>query len=75
MADEHIIVQAARRTHVGIVDLLRQVGANLGGTDVEGGFAALEVKKATQKGDEIALHTWTKAGYDTTSISNTATSL
>ncbi|EJD05684.1 asparaginase-domain-containing protein [Fomitiporia mediterranea MF3/22] len=57
---------AARRGHTGIVEILRQAGANLGGTDIEGGFVALEVTKAAQRYDEVALQTWRKAGYEAT---------
>ncbi|THH10845.1 hypothetical protein EW145_g1047 [Phellinidium pouzarii] len=54
---------AARRGHRTVVEVLRQAGADLGGSDVEGGFVNLEVSKASQKGDEAALQTWDKAGF------------
>ncbi|KAL5533266.1 hypothetical protein ACEPAF_5042 [Sanghuangporus sanghuang] len=55
---------AARRGYPNIVELLRQAGANLGGTDIEGGFVTLEVTRAAHKGDEVALETWNRAGYN-----------
>ncbi|KAI5121020.1 hypothetical protein M0805_005966 [Coniferiporia weirii] len=54
---------AARRGHTEAVNILRQAGANLGGSDIEGGYARLEVTKATQWGDECTLQTWQKAGF------------
>ncbi|KAI0636433.1 L-asparaginase [Trametes polyzona] len=47
-----------------LVDLLVRAGANLSGADVEGGFVALAVKKATHARDERALRIWKKAGAD-----------
>ncbi|KAI9061470.1 asparaginase-domain-containing protein [Trametes sanguinea] len=55
---------AARQGHEELVDLLVQAGANLGGADVEGGFVALAVQKATHARDEHALRIWKKAGAD-----------
>jgi len=48
--------------HTGIVDFLVGAGANLGGTDVEGGFADVAIKKALQHGDEGAIEVWQKSG-------------
>ena len=36
----------------------------MGGTDVEGGFVALDVARAAEKNDELMLQIWRKAGYD-----------
>lgn len=55
---------AARQGHEEIVDLLVKTGANLGGVDVEGGFVAGAVRKATHARDERALRLWMKAGAD-----------
>ncbi|CDO77646.1 hypothetical protein BN946_scf184963.g3 [Trametes cinnabarina] len=55
---------AARQRHEELVDLLVRAGANLGGADVEGGFVALAVQKATHARDELALRIWKKAGAD-----------
>ncbi len=55
---------AARQGHEGLVELLVKAGANLGGADVEGGFVALAVRKATLARDERALRVWGKAGAD-----------
>ncbi|OSD08334.1 L-asparaginase [Trametes coccinea BRFM310] len=55
---------AARQGHEELVDLLVKAGANLGGADVEGGFVALAVQKATHARDEHALRVWKKAGAD-----------
>lgn len=48
--------------HVGIVDLLVSVGANLGGSDVEGGFADVAIKKALRHKDERSIEVWRKSG-------------
>ncbi|PAV23499.1 asparaginase-domain-containing [Pyrrhoderma noxium] len=61
---------AARRGHSSIVEILRQAGANLGGSDVEGGYAALEVTKAAQRADTASLEIWQKAGLNMGNLSN-----
>lgn len=48
--------------HGNIVDLLVSVGANLGGSDVEGGFTGVAIEKALQHGDEWAMQLWQKSG-------------
>jgi lysophospholipase len=48
--------------HEGIVDLLVRAGANLGGSDIEGGFADIAIRKAIQYGDEGAMQVWQKSG-------------
>lgn len=48
--------------HANIVELLVSAGANLGGSDVEGGFADIAVKKALRHGDEGAIEVWQKSG-------------
>ncbi|EIN07193.1 L-asparaginase [Punctularia strigosozonata HHB-11173 SS5] len=53
---------AARQNHESAVDVLVQAGANLGGSDVDGGFSALAVQKSTRSADDVALRIWTKAG-------------
>jgi len=55
-------LQAARMKHGGIVDLLVCVGANLGGSDVEGGFTNVAIKKALRHGDERAIQVWKRTG-------------
>ena len=57
------MTQAARRGHIAIVETLRQAGANLGGSDLEGGFAAIEVERAGRRGDTDALRVWNLAGF------------
>ena len=57
-------VQAARQGHQHIVENLVNAGANLGGSDVEGGFVPLIVQKANHSQDERALRIWRKAGAD-----------
>ncbi|EPQ57971.1 asparaginase-domain-containing protein [Gloeophyllum trabeum ATCC 11539] len=52
---------AARQGHENIVDILMKAGANLGGSDVEGGFVELAVQKARRTRDERALAIWQKA--------------
>jgi len=44
------------------VDDLVKVGANLGGSDLDGGFARLAIKNAMRAGDKTAIRTWAKAG-------------
>ena len=39
-----------------------KAGANLGGSDIEGGFASLIANKAVRAQDERALRIWMKAG-------------
>ncbi|KAH8106865.1 L-asparaginase [Cristinia sonorae] len=53
---------AARQGHESAVDLLNQAGANLGGSDIEGGFAALITKRAVRAGDERSVKIWEKTG-------------
>jgi lysophospholipase len=48
--------------HTSLVDFLVSAGANLGGTDVEGGFADVAIKKALRNGDEGAIEAWKKSG-------------
>lgn len=48
--------------HGGIVDSLVGVGANLGGSDVEGGFTDVAIKKASRHGDERAIQVWQRSG-------------
>lgn len=55
-------IQAARQGHEGIVDILVETGANLGGSDVEGGFVSLIFQKALHAHDERAIRIWRKAG-------------
>lgn len=62
--------QAARRGHSAIVDMLRQAGANLGGSDIDGGFAEFEAKKAFRRGDESSLAIWTRAGFDVSALTS-----
>ncbi|KAI0748667.1 L-asparaginase [Daedaleopsis nitida] len=59
---------AARQGHEEVVGVLVKTGANLGGADIEGGFVALAVKKATHAPDERALRVWKKAGADITRV-------
>lgn len=54
--------QAARMKHGGVVDLLVRAGANLGGTDIEGGYAGVAIEKAIRHGDEGAMEVWRKSG-------------
>ena len=42
--------------------MLISAGANLGGSDLEGGYVDLEIKKAMSRGDERSLEIWRKAG-------------
>lgn len=44
------------------MDSLVRAGANLGGSDIEGGFADVAIKKALQHGDEGAIQVWQKSG-------------
>jgi len=48
--------------HGSIVDLLVSVGANLGGSDIEGGFTDVAIKKAFRHGDESAIQVWQRSG-------------
>ena len=56
--------QAARMKHENIVDLLVTAGANLGGSDIEGGFADIAIKNAIRHGDEGAMQVWKKSGIN-----------
>ena len=38
------------------------MGANLGGSDIEGGFADIVIKKALRHGDERAIQVWKRSG-------------
>ncbi|KAF9653069.1 asparaginase-domain-containing protein [Thelephora ganbajun] len=53
---------AARMKHGSIVDSLVSAGANLGGSDVEGGFADVAIRKALRHGDEGTIQVWQKSG-------------
>lgn len=44
------------------MDILVKAGANLGGSDLEGGFAHLVMKRARLVGDERATGIWAKTG-------------
>lgn len=48
--------------HGSIVDLLVSAGANLGGSDIEGGFAGVAIEKAIRHGDEGAIQVWQRSG-------------
>jgi lysophospholipase len=48
--------------HGKIVDVLVSAGANLGGSDVEGGFTDAAIKRALRHGDERAIQVWQKSG-------------
>lgn len=48
--------------HESVVDLLVAAGANLGGSDIEGGFADIAIKNAIRYGDEGAVQVWQKSG-------------
>lgn len=48
--------------HGSIVDLFVSVGANLGGSDIEGGFTDVAIKKASKHGDERAIQVWKRSG-------------
>lgn len=48
--------------HGNVVDLLVSAGANLGGSDVEGGFTDVVIEKALRHGDEWAIQVWRKSG-------------
>jgi len=58
-------MQAARQGHESVVENLVKVGANLGGSDLEGGFATLAIQSALHAGDQNAIRIWTKAGMKT----------
>lgn len=45
-----------------VVDLLVSAGANLGGSDIEGGFVDVVIEKALRHGDERAIQMWQKSG-------------
>lgn len=45
-----------------MVEILVKVGANLGGSDLEGGFASLITKRATLASDERAIKIWAMTG-------------
>lgn len=45
-----------------VVDNLVKVGANLGGSDLDGGFAILAFQSTLHTADKNAIRTWTKAG-------------
>jgi len=53
---------AARQGHELVVDNLVKVGANLGGSDLDGGFAMLAVQNALRARDQNAIRIWAKAG-------------
>ncbi|TCD66187.1 hypothetical protein EIP91_001681 [Steccherinum ochraceum] len=53
---------AARQGHESAVDLLTTAGANLGGSDIDGGFAPLITKRAALAGDDRAVKLWAKTG-------------
>lgn len=44
------------------MDILVQAGANLGGTDLDGGYALFAWGKAMQSGDEASARIWEKTG-------------
>jgi lysophospholipase len=48
--------------HGSVVDLLVSAGANLGGSDIEGGFANVAIEKAIRHGDERAMQMWQRSG-------------
>lgn len=48
--------------HGSIVDLLVSAGGNLGGSDIEGGFAHVAIEKAVQRGDKGAIRVWQRSG-------------
>jgi lysophospholipase len=48
--------------HESVVDLLVSAGANLGGSDIESGFADVAIKKAIRHGDQGAIQVWQKSG-------------
>ncbi|THH17107.1 hypothetical protein EW146_g3638 [Bondarzewia mesenterica] len=58
---DYFPLQAARQGHDAVVETLLKAGANLGGADVQGGFAALAMENAYRAGDERALNIWVKA--------------
>ncbi|KAI0078202.1 asparaginase-domain-containing protein [Panus rudis PR-1116 ss-1] len=49
---------AARQGHERVVETLVKAGANLGGSDIEGGFVSLITKRAALAGDERAMEIW-----------------
>lgn len=48
--------------HESIVDFLVSAGANLGGSDIEGGFVDVAIKKALRHKDQGAIEVWKKSG-------------
>lgn len=44
------------------MDTLVKAGANLSGSDVEGGFVSLAIDNALRNGDGRAVRIWEKAG-------------
>ena len=54
--------EAARQGHERTVEILVKAGANLGGSDLEGGFASLISKRAHHANDERAIKIWATAG-------------
>lgn len=48
--------------HGSIVDLLVSAGANLGGSDIEGGFTDVAIQKALRHKDEGAIEVWQRSG-------------
>jgi lysophospholipase len=56
------VPQAARMKNGSVVDLLISAGANLGGSDIEGGFANVAIEKAIHHGDERAIQVWKRSG-------------
>ncbi|KDQ60897.1 hypothetical protein JAAARDRAFT_124749 [Jaapia argillacea MUCL 33604] len=55
--------------HESTVNLLMTAGANLGGSDVDGGFVSLAIKKAWRAGDDRSLKTWGLTGVKVRSLS------
>ncbi|KAL0946750.1 hypothetical protein HGRIS_012927 [Hohenbuehelia grisea] len=53
---------ATRQGHYEVVQVLLQAGANLGGVDIEGGFALLGMQAALRNGDQDLLRMWEMAG-------------
>lgn len=45
-----------------MVEALRKAGSDLGGADLDGGFAALAFENASRLGDPGTLSAWDKAG-------------
>lgn len=53
---------AARQAHEAVVEVLVKAGALLGGSDIEGGFVPLAIKRASLAGDDRTSRLWAKAG-------------